>query len=256
MTGTPSPGPVRVLPYRPGLAAAVVDELVDRVAIAVEDRGAAHVVLTGGSMGTAVMEELAVRVRDGGLPADVWGRVHLWWGDERFLPAGDDDRNDTQADEAGLGDLPVPPEHVHRVPSPEPTLDVHRAAVRYAEELADTALDVVMLGVGPDTHVASLFPGHPALEATEAVVGVTDSPKPPPERVTFTLPTINAARAVWLVVSGEDKAEAVARAHAAPDGDPQVPASLVHGTAETLWWLDGPAATTTTTTTTTTTPLP
>ena len=101
-----------------------------------------------------------------------------------------------------------------------------------------------MLGVGPDGHVASLFPGFPQLDVDDAIaVGVTGSPKPPPERVSLTFPALNRADEVWFVVSGADKAEAVGRALAAqPPGVHEIPAAGVHGEMQTIWFLDRDAA--------------
>lgn len=245
---------VRVRPDKASVAQAVVAELVDRVEAAVAERGEAHVVLTGGSMGSAVMAALAGRARAGELDRSVWRAVHLWWGDERFVPSGSPDRNDAQADEAGLGDLPVLRRNVHRAPSGSSPQRLGEAAARYATALAEHAapvsaddpegrvavpdLDVVMLGVGPDAHVASLFPGSPVLRLTSVTTApVPDSPKDPPRRITLTLPALRSGRAVWLVVAGEDKAEAVDRALSARD-DPQLPASCVRGRSETVWWVD------------------
>ncbi|MFX0538714.1 6-phosphogluconolactonase [Ornithinimicrobium sp. Y1847] len=253
----------KVLPDQDAVAEAVVDALIEVVVDAVRSRGIAHVALTGGSMGTAVMTALAARARRGDLERSLWRDVHLWWGDERYLPDNDPERNDTQADEAGLGEVPVLAKHVHRIPSGAGRDRIGEATARYATELATWAeppreqlsqpaakrahppvprFDVLLLGVGPDGHVASLFPGHAALRlVTPSTTAVTDSPKPPPERVTLTLPAINAGRAVWLVVSGADKADAVARSLAARE-DHEVPASCVRGTSATVWWLDEAAA--------------
>ncbi len=249
--GPPAPtAEVRVHTDRGALAAAVADALVARVDAAARDRGVAHVVLTGGSMGNAVMEQLSRRARAGELDEDAWSVTHLWWGDERLVPADDADRNDGQAEDAGLGDLPVPGKNVHRVPAGSGPDAAKEAAARYAARLAREAargqaapvFDVVMLGMGPDTHVASLFPGHPQVRLLdEPTAAVPDSPKPPPVRVTMTVPTLCSSSAVWLVVSGADKADAVATATRAQD-EPDVPASMVHGRRETVWWLDEDAA--------------
>jgi 6-phosphogluconolactonase len=99
--------------------------------------------------------------------------------------------------------------------------------------------DILMLGVGPDGHIASLFPGHPQLDVSDQVaVGVTDSPKPPPERITLTYPALNRSRSVWFLVSGEGKAEAVARALADGTDLHDTPAAGVTGLEETIWFLD------------------
>ncbi|GEN79023.1 6-phosphogluconolactonase [Actinotalea fermentans] len=211
-----------------------------------------HVGLTGGGMGARVLAAVAASpLRD----AVDWTGVHVWWGDERFLPAGDPERNETQARAALLDGLALPPENVHAAPPLGPHLtSPHDAAVAYAAELARYAadgddagppvpvFDVLLLGVGPDGHVASLFPGQATLGVVDrTTVGVTDSPKPPPERVSLTLPAIEAAQEVWLVVAGADKAEAVRRALAGAD-PAEIPAAAVRGRTRTLWLLDVAAA--------------
>ncbi|MFD3453574.1 6-phosphogluconolactonase [Streptomyces sp. NPDC058691] len=233
------------------MAQAVAARLITRVVDAQAARGTASVVLTGGRNGNALLAALA------GSPArDAidWARLDLWWGDERFLPAGDPDRNDTQAREALLDAVPVDPARVHTMPVSDGAYgnDADAAAEAYAEELARAAgpedhgrvpsFDVLMLGVGPDTHVASLFPGHPGVRETErTVVGVHGSPKPPPTRVSLTLPAIRAAREVWLLAAGEDKAGAVAVALSG-SGEIQAPAAGARGRSRTLWLLDRTAA--------------
>lgn len=211
-----------------------------------------HVVLTGGGLGTRVLAEVAGSpLRD----AVDWTGVHLWWGDERFLPSGDPERNETQARDALIERLPVPAVNVHPIPGPDAEgIDAPEdAAEAYATTLASFAsatphsddagpsvptFDVALLGVGPDGHIASLFPGHDTLEVTDrAVVGVHGSPKPPPERVSLTLPALEAATEVWLVVAGGAKSEAVGRALAGDDVR-RTPAAGARGRARTLWLLD------------------
>lgn len=224
------------------LAAAVAATLKDVVA----ERGVAHLVLTGGSMGARSVTALAARK----LPKATWSKVHVWWGDERFVPEGHEDRNDQQARDAGLDGLPVPPENIHPAPAGRDEDELPEAAEAWARELAAHAregelaprFDVLILGMGPDAHVASLFPDRQELTITDrATVSVTGSPKPPPLRLSLTVPAISAADRVWFVVAGADKAEAVAAARAATK-DPHLPASWVRGTRETVWWLDEAAA--------------
>ena len=237
-------GSVRIAEDTPSVAAAVataVDAVVQR---AVAERGVAHLVVTGGSLGTATVGALADLSPD----PQTWEHVHVWWGDERFVPEGDPDRNVQQAVDAGLDRLPLAPGHVHAVPAGADEADLPQAAVSYAATLAEHApegasvpvpeFDVLLLGVGPDSHVASIFPGREELLVTDrTTVPVTDSPKPPPLRVSLTVPAIRRAKRVWFTVAGADKADAV-RAARAEREDPQVPASWPQGTLETVWWVD------------------
>ena len=232
------------------LADAAAARLVTAIVDAQASRGEADVVLTGGSMGSAILASLgASAARD----AVDWRRLNLWWGDERFLPAGDPDRNETQAREALLDTVPLDPARVHAMPGPDGAdgADLDAAAARYAGQLAAAAgsgrdvpaFDVVMLGVGPDAHVASLFPEHAALHERErSVVGVRGAPKPPPTRISLTFPALCDARDVWFLVSGADKASAVGLALSGA-GEMQAPAAGVHGTRSTTWLLDREAAT-------------
>jgi len=232
------------------LAAAVAARLVTRVVDAQASRGSASVVLTGGGTGIAVLRELrAAPARD----AIDWGRVDLYWGDERYLPAGHHERNETQAREALLDHVPVDPARVHPMaPSDGGCRDVDAAAEAYAELLraatrpedhgAVPAFDVLLLGVGGEGHVASIFPSSPAVYETErAVVGVRGCPKPPPTRISMTLPAIGCANETWLATAGTDKAAAVAMALGGA-GPTQIPAAGVAGRRRTLWLLDKAAA--------------
>jgi 6-phosphogluconolactonase len=232
------------------LADAVAARLVTRLVDVQSARDSASVVLTGGRVGTAVLASLA---RSPARAAVDWGALDVWWGDERFLPAGDPERNETQARTALLDAVRVPPHRVHAMPPSDGPdgEDPDAAAARYAAELAAATrpedhgpvprFDVLLLGVGPDAHVASLFPGHPALYDDRSVVAVRHAPKPPPTRLSLTLPAIRAAREVWCVVAGEDKSGAV-RLALSGAGEVQVPAAGARGTSQTLWLLDRAAA--------------
>ncbi|MEV3991699.1 6-phosphogluconolactonase [Streptomyces sp. NPDC049837] len=233
------------------MAQAAAARLITKIVDAQAARGSASVVLTGGRNGNGLLAALrSSPARD----AIDWARLDLWWGDERFLPEGDPDRNDTQAREALLDSVPLNPARVHTMPVAGGAhgVDVDAAAAAYADELAAAAgpedhgpvptFDVLMLGVGPDTHVASLFPELPAVRETErTVVGVHGAPKPPPTRISLTLPAIRAAREVWLLAAGEDKAQAAAIALSGA-GEIQAPAAGAYGRSRTLWLLDQAAA--------------
>ena len=220
------------------LAYAVASRFITRVVDAQSTGGVAHVVLTGGRVAAVVYRAVAESPARNQID---WQRVEFWWGDERFLPDGDPDRNETQAREALLSHLDVDPARVHPMPA-DTGQGAEAAAAAYAEELVAAGspkFDVLMLGVGPDGHVASLFPGYPQLEVTDAAaVAVHDSPKPPPTRVSLTFPRLDRAREIWFVVSGEDKADAVAQALSGGD----VPAAHAKGQDRTLWLLDQAAA--------------
>ncbi|MGL5819649.1 MAG: 6-phosphogluconolactonase [Phycicoccus sp.] len=234
---------VVVHPGKAELADSAAARLVVALTDAVATRGVAHVALTGGSMGSALVEAVT---RVPGRTALDWSRVHVWWGDERYLPAGAADRNDVQNEHAGLGSLGLDPGHVHRVPGPEASASAEDSATRYGADLrahGGARFDVVVLGVGPDGHVASLFPHHPAAATTGAVaVAVHDSPKPPPVRVSLTRECLERSREVWFVVSGADKADAVRRGVTGASFE-TTPAAHVHGEERTLWLLDIDAAT-------------
>jgi 6-phosphogluconolactonase len=176
--------------------------------------------------------------------------VDFWWGDDRFVPADDDERNEKAARRALLDAVGVPDERVHPMPpSDGPFAEPEDAAAWYAGELAAAAppgrelarFDVLLLGMGPEGHVASIFPESPAARDTRPVVAVRDCPKPPPTRITLGFPAINSAEEVWLLVAGEAKAPAVERAIFGAD-PLQVPAAGVHGTRATRWLLDRAAA--------------
>ncbi|MEV0096178.1 6-phosphogluconolactonase [Streptomyces sp. NPDC050738] len=233
------------------MAQATAARLITKILDAQASRGSASVVLTGGRNGNGLLAALAASpARD----AIDWSRLDLWWGDERFLPEGDPERNVTQAREALLDSVPLDPKRVHAMAASDGAYgnDVESAAAAYAAELAAAAgpedhgpvptFDVLMLGVGPDTHVASLFPELPAVRETErTVVGVHGAPKPPPVRISLTLPAIRAAREVWLLAAGADKAGAAAVALSGA-GEIQAPAAGAYGRSRTLWLMDSAAA--------------
>jgi 6-phosphogluconolactonase len=232
------------------LAKAAAARLVTRLVDAQAARGVASIVLTGGRVGGAVLRELRDNpARD----AVDWSRVDIWWGDERWLPDGDPARNDKQARDALLSAVNLDPARVHPFPAADGPYagDPEAAAAAYAAELKAATrpedhgpvprMDVLMLGVGEEGHVASIFPESPAAYETRPVVAVRGCPKPPPVRLSLTFPAIGAATDVWLMAAGSEKAGAVALALGGA-GAVQVPAAGVHGRARTLWLLDRDAA--------------
>lgn len=223
------------------LATAVAGELLNRIA---DGQAAGHVPsigLTGGTIADAVHREIARLAPASGVD---WGAVQIWFGDERFVPADSPDRNAVQARAAFLDEVGAM--RVHEIPASDEVESAEAAATSYGDVVGSQGqgdLDVLMLGIGPDGHIASLFPGHAALAATDkTAIAVHDSPKPPADRVTLTFDTLNRARSVWFLASGEAKAEAVQRALAEDGTVAETPARGVVGTVETVWFLDSAAS--------------
>jgi 6-phosphogluconolactonase len=221
---------LRVYPDPEATAQAATLLLAEEIERAREQRGAVHVALAGGSTPERTYELLA---EDGGLD---WTRVELWMGDERVVPDDHPDSNLRMCREALGGLRGLGEEQWRRVPT---ELGPQGAADAYGAELESRAptdggrfpvLDVALQGIGPDGHTASLFPHHPVLQVDDVTcAAVLDSPKPPPERVTMTLPVLRAARSIVFLVTGEQKAGPVAQIMAGPD--PGTPSSLLGGDA-------------------------
>jgi 6-phosphogluconolactonase len=230
------------------LAKAVAARLVTRLVDVQFARGGAHLVLTGGGVGIAVLAEVAATPAHDAVD---WSRLDIWWGDERFLPSGHEERNETGARESLLDRVHIDERRVHPMPAAEEGITPESAADRYATELKAAtrpddhgevpSFDIVLLGLGPDGHVASLFPGMPALYEQRPVVAVRGAPKPPPTRLSLTLPALRTAREVWIVAAGESKAKA-ARLALSDAGPVRVPAAGARGRQRTLFLLDRAAA--------------
>ncbi|WP_116050649.1 6-phosphogluconolactonase [Amycolatopsis palatopharyngis] len=230
------------------LAAATAARLITRIADVQAERGSASVVLTGGGTGIAVLEHVRHSpARD----AIDWAKLDLYWGDERFVPVDDDERNEKQARQALLDHVPLDPSRVHPMAASDGEFgsDPDAAADGYARLLAGAAadgwvpaFDITLLGLGGEGHTASIFPDSPAVHERErSVISVRESPKPPPTRVSLTLPAIRRSAEVWLVTTGSAKSDAVALAVAgAPEA--QLPVAGARGSRRTLWLLDEAAA--------------
>ena len=236
---------VETFPDTDTLVAGAGDRLAAAINGAIAERGLAMIVLTGGGTGIALLKRLGTH------PVD-WARVHLFWGDDRFVPHDDDERNEKQAREALLDHIDIPAGNIHPMPPSDGEFgtDITAAAEAYREVLVANAefgaptplFDVHLLGMGGEGHINSLFPHTPAVRETDRmVVGVDDSPKPPPRRITLTLPAVCRSRQVWLVVSGDAKADAVAAAIGGAD-PVDVPAAGAIGSERTIWLLDHAAA--------------
>lgn len=242
MTDHPAPPVVRCHDDADLLVGDLASALLARLEEAQGRGEVPQIGLTGGSIADALHRELARRSADSAVD---WSRVVFWWGDERFVASDSPDRNAGQAREAFLDHVPVDPAHVHEVPASDQVATAEEAAELYSAALREHGagfFEVLLLGIGPDGHCASLFPGHEGLRARDAIaVAVHDSPKPPPDRVTLTFEAMERCRSVWFVASGAGKAEAVARALADEGTIEETPARGVRGD-ETTWWLDEDAA--------------
>lgn len=224
------------------LASSVAERLIARLAAVQNDARVPSVALTGGSIANDIYSAVAASANRREVD---WSAVDFWWGDERFVARDSAERNAVQAREAFLDEIGAASARVHEMPSSDDG-DLARAADAYSEAIREHgtgAFDVVLLGLGPDGHIASLFPGYPQLDVDDRIaVAVEDSPKPPPLRVSLTYPALNRTNALWFVVAGDGKAEAVSAALADDAVIARRPAAGVRGTEETIWFLDEPAA--------------
>lgn len=211
------------------LASAVVQLTDIRIQQQLESKGTFHLALTGGSLGTMVSDALIERWNQ---EPDKYKGLHLWWSDERFVPATSTDRNSLSVLRKLVEDSPI---HVHQVLPSDSNVDLAVAAKRYNADLFGIEMDLILLGLGPDGHVASLFPGQWALSEEGNAIGVSDSPKPPTRRVSFSMAKINSSHAVWMMAGGEEKREAVAKIIAR---DESIPGAFVRGREETLLFVD------------------
>ncbi len=205
-----------------------------------------HLNITGGTVGIATVRELVSHAPEKSVD---WSRVHIWWGDERFVPVDSPDRNAVQAFGVGLLTLGIPEDNIHEfpahVPSDESDIRTQLAAAVDTFEAeclsytdADTGMirfDLTLLGVGPDGHVASLFPGHATPGPGHLISGEADSPKPPSQRLTFTYEALNHSERVWFTVAGKEKAQAVT---GAINGSKELPVGRIAGRIDTRWYLD------------------
>ncbi len=219
------------------VAGVVAQRFLDRLTKLLSTRDEVHICLTGGGTADQVYEKFAELAA--GAELDLT-HLHLWWGDERFVAATDPARNSLQAISRLARTLPIQSAHIHMMAAKEGRADAYESAAEYAAELGATRFDLTFMGMGIDGHVASIFPHHPSSEPTSrTVIGVTESPKPPAERISLTLPTLCRSDEVWFVATGAAKARALAAALA---GDEELPASQVHGTSATFWFIDEAAA--------------
>jgi 6-phosphogluconolactonase len=233
---------VRVFADADEVATRAAEAVIAHLSLVLGEKPEAHLVVTGGTVGILTLAKLSSI--DDGLD---WNRVHIWWGDERFVEHDSADRNAVQARNAWLTASIIPESNIHEFPASNQGLSLDEAAISFDETLArfgagaaHPQFDILLLGMGPDGHIASLFPGKPQPEAGLVTLAEHDSPKPPPARLSMTYDVINSADQVWFTVAGADKADAVEVAFS--DSPEALPVGRVRGTAKTVWFVDKAAA--------------
>lgn len=226
---------IEVLPDKAALIQRSLDLVVEKMQAAVAERGRCTIALAGGSTPKPLYEKLATQ----NLP---WDRVHVFWGDERYVPPDHPDSNQRMARQAWLDNVPIPPGNIHPIATED--ADPAAAAKRHEAELQEffqaapgtfPQFDIILLGMGDDGHTASLFPHTPALQVCDRLITVGTKDGQP--RISFTVPLLNLARSIIFIVAGASKRPALAAVFA-PEGDTeQYPSRLIHPVAGELWWL-------------------
>lgn len=229
------------------LAASIAARFLTKTVDLLDELEFVNIVLEGGRVAIKVLESInSSPARD----SVDWSRVHFWWGDERWVPAQDAERNDGKARQALIDHIDIPAENVHSYPASDSGLDLDEAAAVYAKTLAEFGsdesglprFDITFLGVGPDGHTASLFPDRAeVLEREATVVAVRDSPKPPAERLTLTRHALNSSQRIWVEISGADKAAVLGLALAGAAYS-EVPIAGIKGRKRTVFFVDQAAA--------------
>ena len=216
------------------VADAAAHELFEFISARLGSQARVDVAVTGGTVGIATLAS-ASKLDFNSLDLS---RLHIWWGDERFVELDSPDRNAVQAKNAWLKKLAIPESNLHEFPSCSGPLSIDESAVEFAKNFdsLNISFDLMLMGMGPDGHIASLFPGKTAGESNASVVAEHDSPKPPPMRLSFSFMTINNAKEIWFTVAGADKAEAVSVVFG--DKPESLPAGRIHGKEKTVWFID------------------
>lgn len=222
------------------VAESTAQRLIEKLIELLQSKEEVHLMLTGGTVGIATLA--SVRANPAHALVD-FTRVHFWWGDERFVAAASSDRNALQARTSLLNFLKHDEAKVHEFPSSDHDLSLDTAANEFNALVAaiDPHFDLVLLGMGPDGHVASLFPGRGEVKSQDLIIAEPDSPKPPQMRLSFSYAALNSADEIWFVVAGADKQDAVA---IAMGEEPHIlPVGNVHGRIRTQWFIDSTAGT-------------
>jgi len=235
---------LRIFPGSETLSRAAAESFAQLANKVITEKGRFTVALAGGNTPRAIYKLLAANSRE----QIEWSRVHFFWGDERYVPINDPDSNYRMVREALFDHVPILAENVHRMPTefiqPETAAQDYEKALRDFWPASLPNFDLIQLGLGPDGHILSLFPNSPLLQEDRLLVAVvTDSPKPPPTRITLTLPVINHAAQIHFFVTGAEKAEALRATLEGALDLQEFPAQAVQPVnGQVIWWVDEKAA--------------
>jgi 6-phosphogluconolactonase len=235
----------RVFPDSDALSRAALAELLRIMSDAVKERGRFAIALAGGHT-PAKLYQMWAQPEKGSMRTP-WERVHLFWGDERYVPHDDPASNYRMTRESLIAHVPIPKDNVHpmptELPSPEKAAEAYEAELRRFFGAGPPAFDLQLLGLGVEGHTASLFPGSPALEEKERWVAAVEAPAKPPQRLTLTLLVLNQARNTFFLVVGEDKRKIMAALRGeALSGPSPYPAARIQPSGPVVWFLDKAAA--------------
>jgi 6-phosphogluconolactonase len=241
---SPMNSDLRIFPTPEALNRAAADAFAQLADKTITEKGRFTVALAGGNTPRAIYQLLATNYRE----QIGWAHIHFFWGDERYVPSNDPDSNYRMAREALFDHIPILAENVHRMPTefiqPETAAQNYEKILKIFWPASQPRFDLIQLGLGPDGHIVSLFPNSPLLQEEQRLVAVVgDSPKPPPTRLTLTLPAINHATQIHFFVTGEEKAEALRSTLKGPRDPQKFPAQAVQPTnGQVIWWVDEKAA--------------
>ena len=227
---------VNRLPDAQAVATSAAEAFVNKVLELLINKDEIHVSLTGGTVGILTLKMISEHARVSEID---WDRVNIWWGDERFVDSDSEDRNANQAAEALLDKVDAT--RLHEFPAADEGLSLDDAAQEFADhvDLVKPHFDLTLLGMGPDGHICSLFPGKAIPAAGVQIIAEHDSPKPPPQRLSFTYEAVNASDEVWFLIAGGDKADAVEVAFG--DTPEALPVGRIRAAGKTVWYVDSAA---------------
>jgi 6-phosphogluconolactonase len=206
----------------------VLVQLIEVIETGLRINGVFHLALTGGTLGTDLTRELLAHLNAN---PEMYQGLHMWWSDERFVERSSSDQNSAPVNSAVTNQNVA----IHTLLASDEVENIDLAVHDYLAQLGENFMDLTILGLGPDGHVASLFPGAAQIDRLEKVIAITDSPKPPAVRASFTMSMINASTIIWIIAAGASKAEAVTKII---EGDLSIPASYVRAVDHTRLIVD------------------